>query len=142
MPTRNWQEATRHSSFNAFSQLPNVKLRLSLRYLGGSLVQLCGLLVPTFLHRRPQNDHDKANTLAPTAFLDGMRGLAAFVVFICHLTYGTFDITRAWGAPPDPETQSPAVYRDFLRLPIVRLLYSGPPMVAIFFVVSGYALKL
>lgn len=70
-----------------------------------------------------------------------MRGLAAFVVFICHLTYGTFDIVHAWGAKPDLDAQPPSAYKNFLRLPIVRLLYSGPPMVAIFFVISGYALS-
>jgi peptidoglycan/LPS O-acetylase OafA/YrhL len=73
-----------------------------------------------------------------------MRGLAAFIVFFCHLTYGTFDLTHSWGAKPDPENrpfQNDDVNKNFLRLPIVRLLYSGPPMVAIFFVVSGYALS-
>ncbi len=114
---------------------------LSLRYLSRPLTQVFSLLIPSFLHRRQQNDQAKSDRLAPTAFLDGMRGLAAFAVFICHLTYGTFDITHAWGAPPDPEMQQPNAFREFLRLPIVRLLYSGPPMVAIFFVISGYALS-
>lgn len=72
-----------------------------------------------------------------------MRGIAAFVVFICHLTYGTFDIGHAWGANPDAESdaQHGNSNKVFLRLPVVRLLYSGPPMVAIFFVISGYALS-
>lgn len=102
------------------------------------------ILIPSFLYRRPQQLHQNAashNLVAPTAFLDGMRGLAAFVVFICHLTYGTFDISHAWGANPDPDTLSPEAYKNFLRRPVVRLLYSGPPMVAIFFVISGYALS-
>jgi peptidoglycan/LPS O-acetylase OafA/YrhL len=119
----------------------NLGLCLSLRYLGRLFGQLVSLLVPSFLHRRSQSEPGKNEKLAPTAFLDGMRGLAAFAVFICHLTYGTFDIVHAWGAAPDPETKPPTAYREFIRLPVVRLLYSGPPMVAIFFVISGYALS-
>ncbi|KIX06481.1 uncharacterized protein Z518_04457 [Rhinocladiella mackenziei CBS 650.93] len=118
---------------------------LLLRYFARSLSQLFFLLLPSFLHPRHQNGRNKADKLPPTAFLDGMRGLAAFVVFICHLTYGSFDIGHAWGADPDSDSESrphnQSTYRNFLRLPIVRLLYSGPPMVAIFFVISGYALS-
>lgn len=80
--------------------------------------------------------HEKR--LHPTAYLDGMRGLAAFVVFLCHMSYGTFDITHVYNAgEPDVESEN----LSFLQLPIVRLLYSGPPMVAIFFVISGYVLS-
>ncbi|KAL2190837.1 hypothetical protein L209DRAFT_775898 [Thermothelomyces heterothallicus CBS 203.75] len=52
--------------------------------------------------------------LGPTAYLDGIRGLSAVAVFFY---------------PP-------------LLLPFVRLAFSGPPMVCVFFVVSGYALVL
>ncbi|KIW95819.1 uncharacterized protein Z519_02883 [Cladophialophora bantiana CBS 173.52] len=121
--------------------VPKITLCLSVRYLIRLLGQLFNLLMPSFLQRRSHNDQAKPDKIAPTAFLDGMRGLAAFVVFICHLTYGTFDIAHAWGATPDPEHQPTSVFGEYLRLPIVRLLYSGPPMVAIFFVISGYALS-
>lgn len=124
------------------NQIRNTGLCLSFKYLTRLLSQVLVLLIPSFLHRRPQNDLYKPDRLAPTAFLDGMRGLAAFAVFICHLTYGSFDITHAWGATPNLESQQPSTaYRELIRLPIVRLLYSGPPMVAIFFVISGYALS-
>ncbi|EXJ64250.1 hypothetical protein A1O7_00586 [Cladophialophora yegresii CBS 114405] len=122
-------------------QIWNFGLCYSHRHLGRLLGRLLSLLVPTFLHRRSPSEQGKADKLAPTAFLDGMRGLAAFAVFICHLTYGTFDIVHAWGAAPDPEIQPPTAFTELIRLPIVRLFYSGPPMVAIFFVISGYALS-
>ncbi|OAL36781.1 hypothetical protein AYO20_03836 [Fonsecaea nubica] len=122
-------------------QIPKVTLCLSVKFLAKLAGQLFNLLIPSFLQRRIHNDQAKPDKVAPTAFLDGMRGLAAFVVFICHLTYGTFDIAHAWGAVTDPEHQPMSVFREYLRLPIVRLLYSGPPMVAIFFVISGYALS-
>lgn len=130
-----WPGSPPMTNFNTANS--SFSLRQLLRLLG----RLLHLLIPSFLrlaHKNPMSQVEKA---PPTAFLDGMRGLAAFVVFICHLTYGTFDITYAYGAVP--EGQSPTdPYRDsLLRLPIVRLLYSGPPMVAIFFVISGYVLS-
>ncbi|EXJ86567.1 hypothetical protein A1O3_03520 [Capronia epimyces CBS 606.96] len=116
---------------------------LPFRFLVRSITQLFHLFLPSFIQPRHQHGQPKTDKPSPTAFLDGMRGLAAFVVFICHLTYGTFDIGHAWGATPDAdsETQHGNWNKAFLRLPVVRLLYSGPPMVAIFFVVSGYALS-
>ncbi|KAJ2903210.1 putative hard surface induced protein 3-like protein [Zalerion maritima] len=77
--------------------------------------------------------------LAPTAYLDGMRGMAAFFVFMCHYLYTSFVITEGYGVvnPENNKTQT-----SLLTLPFIRLIYSGPPMVCIFFVVSGYALSL
>ncbi|KAK3351036.1 acyltransferase family-domain-containing protein [Neurospora tetraspora] len=63
-----------------------------------------------------------------------MRGIAAFSVFLCHYFYTCFVIAEGWGS-------GGSNYR-FLKLPIIRLFYSGPPMVCIFFVISGYALCL
>lgn len=89
---------------------------------------------------RLQNEQTvaRAPTLHPTAYLDGMRGLAAFAVFLCHLSYGTFDLTHTYLAG---EADSESENKSLLQLPGIRLLYSGPPMVAIFFVISGYALS-
>ncbi|CAJ2502302.1 Uu.00g096960.m01.CDS01 [Anthostomella pinea] len=70
----------------------------------------------------------------PTAYLDGMRGLAALFVVFCHYAYTSFVIATGWGVD--------GANRELLRLPFVRLLYSGPSMVCVFFVVSGYALSL
>ncbi|KAK5946136.1 hypothetical protein PMZ80_000276 [Knufia obscura] len=101
--------------------------------------RLLSTIIPTFLQISRQKDHNvKQEKLHSTAYLDGMRGVAAFAVFLCHLSYGTFDITHTWGAG-EPGQPSENLY--FLQLPIIRLFYSGPPMVAIFFVVSGYALS-
>ena len=102
-------------------------------------IRFMHIISPSFLHRN--HDTEQHGDLSPTAFLDGMRGLAAFVVFICHLTYGSFDLTYAYGAIPSISDSVSDRHDSFLRLPIVRLLYSGPPMVAIFFIVSGFALS-
>lgn len=88
--------------------------------------------VPSFMRSRTDATPEK---LHPTAYLDGMRGLAAFSVFLCHLSYQFFFITFGFGQG------EPGENAWLIQLPIVRLFYSGPPMVSIFFVVSGYALS-
>ncbi|CAD0085698.1 unnamed protein product, partial [Aureobasidium vineae] len=85
--------------------------------------------LPTFLYTPPSTP---SKPLSATAWLDGMRGLAAFLVFIFHITYATHDVATAW---------TPNGKRDFLRLPLLRFFYHGPAMVSIFFVLSGYALS-
>lgn len=102
-----------------------------------SLMIRAGLfLLPSFVssrlshHERPRG----GDRLSPTAYLDGMRGLAAFIVFFCHYFYSSFIIADGWGS-------NDANY-DLFKLPFLRLVYAGPPMVAIFFIVSGYALSL
>ncbi|KAK3945946.1 acyltransferase family-domain-containing protein [Diplogelasinospora grovesii] len=71
----------------------------------------------------------------PTAYLDGMRGLAALFVFFCHHSYTSFVVAQGYGYGESSNYH-------FLKLPIVRLWYQGPPMVCVFFVISGYALSL
>ncbi|KAI1199695.1 acyltransferase family-domain-containing protein [Nemania serpens] len=97
-----------------------------------------------------------ARALSPTAYLDGMRGVAALFVFFCHYFYTAFFLAEGYnrqlpqlppGSDPDdaPSSSSPSSlskYTSLWRLPFVRLLYSGPSMVCVFFVISGYALSL
>ncbi|KAI1380668.1 acyltransferase [Hypoxylon crocopeplum] len=91
-------------------------------------------LLPSFVHHRYTRERFRTEKLHPTAYLDGMRGLAALFVFFCHYFYTAFRIAEGWG-------HENANY-EIWRLPFVRLLYSGPSMVCIFFVISGYALSL
>lgn len=67
----------------------------------------------------------------PTAWLDGMRGIAALLVYFYHLSYSTHDVYTGWSKG----------HHDFLRLPFIKTLYNGPAMVSLFFVLSGYALS-
>ncbi|PSR76855.1 acyltransferase 3, partial [Coniella lustricola] len=95
-------------------------------------------LLPSFVTSRiisSSVQHERSQgRLGPTSYLDGMRGLAALFVFFCHYSYSAFAIADGYGSNNEN--------RYLLKLPIFRLLYAGPPMVAIFFIVSGYALSL
>lgn len=91
-------------------------------------------LLPSFLHFASDQSTDAkpAKSLHPTAWLDGMRGVAALLVYVYHLSYSTHDVDTAWTYDGK---------RSFLRLPLIRFFYNGHFMVAIFFVLSGYALS-
>ncbi|KAF2089827.1 hypothetical protein K490DRAFT_71565 [Saccharata proteae CBS 121410] len=78
------------------------------------------------LHRR-----EEPHAASRLACLDGLRGVAALIVFICHLfwTYHSW-VEYGYGDGPDNNR--------FIQLPIIRLVISGHAMVSLFFVVGGY----
>ncbi|CAN8105978.1 unnamed protein product [Discula destructiva] len=82
------------------------------------------------------------STARPTAkikALDGLRGIACFLVFNYHFLWPwTPLIMLGWGARP-PKSPEPLDV-SYWQLPIVCLLHRGRPMVAIFFAISGYVL--
>ncbi len=91
------------------------------------------VLVPSFLH--PVEPGQAPRRLHPTSWLDGMRGVAALLVVAhhsCMLGFGDH-IRRGYGSGPDEVW--------VMQLPILRLLYAGPPQVTLFYVISGYALS-
>ncbi|KFA66425.1 hypothetical protein S40285_01315 [Stachybotrys chlorohalonatus IBT 40285] len=90
-------------------------------------------LVPSFLQGRHAREQIRPAKLAPTAYLDGMRGLAALFVYFCHYFYQAFTIAESWGCGDNNY--------HFLKLPFIRLFYQGPQAVCVFFVISGYALS-
>lgn len=113
----------------------SIPTRMPSRSQGRALVVKTSLfLLPSFVASRLAHERPGPHRLGPTAYLDGMRGLAAFIVFFCHYFYTSFNIADGWGSEDKNY--------DILKLPFLRLLYAGPPMVAIFFIVSGYALSL
>jgi len=88
-------------------------------------------LAPSFFRRSDPNAKAK---LHPTAYLDGIRGVAAFIVFIYHFLSDWFPALR-YGYGSGPE------YTNILQMPLIRIFYQGRGMVTIFFIVSGYALS-
>ncbi|KAI1105332.1 acyltransferase [Jackrogersella minutella] len=107
---------------------------LRLSSWSSTMMRIGIFLLPSFVQHRCARERFRTEKLHPTAYLDGMRGLAALFVFFCHYFYTAFRIAEGWGRD--------GVNHEIWRLPFIRLLYSGPSMVCIFFVVSGYALSL
>ncbi|KAI1357304.1 acyltransferase family-domain-containing protein [Xylaria arbuscula] len=83
---------------------------------------ICATSTPSALHRQ-----------RPTAWLDGLRGVAAVFVVLHHMSliWFSWDIHNGWNTWND----------HFIQLPIIRLSISGPANVMLFFVISGYALS-
>ena len=93
-----------------------------------NLMALGSALVPSFMGKNTRR------RLYSTSYLDGLRGVAAFIVFIDHFAVNYFDLLRrGYGSTAD----------DFylIQIPLVRLFYSGRASVAIFFVISGFVLS-
>ncbi|EGP85706.1 putative acyltransferase, partial [Zymoseptoria tritici IPO323] len=68
-----------------------------------------------------------------TAYLDGMRGLVALLVFVRHFSL-------PWQPHLDYGYGQYGSYHGLLRLPFLRILFAGP-WVPMMFVVSGYVLS-
>ncbi|KAL6411586.1 hypothetical protein AUP68_05302 [Ilyonectria robusta] len=89
-------------------------------------------LVPSFLQGRSMREKIRPAKLGPTAYLDGMRGIAALFVYFCHYLYQCYRIGFSWGFEGN---------YNFMRFPFIRLYCAGPAAVCVFFVISGYALS-
>lgn len=74
--------------------------------------------------------------LRPTAYLDGLRGLAAFAVYTAHSEAWNHDVQLIQYGFGYKEHYS------FITLPFVRVFFTGGhSAVAIFFVISGFVLS-
>jgi hypothetical protein len=92
-------------------------------------------LLPSFVQNKIRPSTKPQKPLHPTGFLDGMRGVAAFLVIVFHLVVCCYDAKHGYASGDHGE------HREFFKLPFIRIIYAGPTMVSIFFVVSGYALS-
>ncbi|KAE9370605.1 hypothetical protein N431DRAFT_426969 [Stipitochalara longipes BDJ] len=93
-------------------------------------------ILPSFIQQRIRPGLTKSQRVHPTSYLDGLRGVASFIVFMGHYTEENLGwYTEPYGLYEDGAKSSP------LQLPFVRVLYSARPMVHIFFIISGYVLS-
>ncbi|KAF4632894.1 hypothetical protein G7Y89_g5231 [Cudoniella acicularis] len=98
-----------------------------------TLTLLLHFLTPSFL-RHSSSAPGAKRKLYPTSYLDGLRGIAAFIVFIDHFGTNWFEpLRRGYGSTEENHY--------LIQLPFIRLLYAGRASVAVFFVISGFVLS-
>ncbi|KAI1879513.1 hypothetical protein JX265_002467 [Neoarthrinium moseri] len=123
--------------------LPGLLLRLAFHHF----FSVFSFVVPSFLvslisHLRNGSSSSAQSNpkkpLHPTAYLDGLRGVAAFVVYIFHWSYLWFPFLRnGWYySEEDPEC------KYWIQMPIIRAVHSGRASVTIFFIISGYVITI
>lgn len=131
------------SSFSDYAfPTPGKWKRMTISMLG-TLLRLLLFTVPTFLRSTPHvavsNGSEKQSPMDippktfSTQYLDGVRGLASFIVFVFHFTHLLFPSTNSGFIVGSNNT-------SIWQLPMIRFAYSGAAMVSIFFIVSGYVL--
>ena len=93
-------------------------------------------LIPSPIQRRLAPQLSKAPRIHPTSYLDGLRGLASFIVFAHHYTCEyVYPYVAYYGVSSEKVPSSP------VQLPFIRVAFAGRPMVHIFFVISGFVLS-
>lgn len=119
----------------AQSPVPKFCLRMpSRRDLRAALQTTSHIMLPSFLFKSEAAPRVRSRgTNVDTAWLDGLRGLASITVFIYHFLFA-FTMLPQIGYSPG--------YRQWLRLPGIRIIFDDFDGVAIFFIVSGYVCSL
>lgn len=94
-------------------------------------------LLPSFVSRQWNGTDlaEKSARIDDTSYLNGLRGIGALVVVIQHTTHEYYPENAGCYGDGPPETD------HFVQLPFVRILVDGSFSVALFFVISGFALS-
>lgn len=72
-----------------------------------------------------------------TVWLTGLRGIAALIVAFTHFFEGELNAGfRGYFADPPEEN------RYFFQVPLIRIVFAGQGMVALFFVISAYSISI
>lgn len=93
--------------------------------------------LPSFL----RCEKKKPRTIHSTAYLDGLRGVAALFVAFDHYVAQFFPYISKGYLSQDKSEPGAGENNRFVQLPIIRVFYNGWFMVSIFFVISGYVLS-
>ena len=92
------------------------------------------MLLPSYIRRRLRNEPAKHVKRSPTTYLNGFRGVMAFLVFVRHFSL-------PWQPDLDHGFGQGENHMGWFRLPVIRMLYAGPN-VPVFLVVSGFVMSL
>ncbi|KAL3428419.1 hard surface induced protein 3-like protein [Phlyctema vagabunda] len=129
------QEAERFPRASRTESETNIFSEPRYRGLGKCLRRIGRFMVPSWVQDWVSQGPSEPPSIHPTAYLDGLRGWASLFVLIYHSTYD-YHPKRSQGYGVDPK------HSHFIQLPILRVLYSGPNMVWVFYAISGFALSL
>ena len=157
LPSARWQQDPRWTTYIKQGPMsPRILLQnMSFRR---TLKQLLEFLLPSPLQQiynpitpvhttlpppsHPQHSSNKKPPSTNLAHLDGLRGLACFLVVNQHYTYTfTTAIFRGYGAPDPANPIAPSPNTYVTQLPVINLLWNGHASVCIFFVISGLVLS-
>jgi peptidoglycan/LPS O-acetylase OafA/YrhL len=113
------------------SVIPKLVAR-KLRLRTSPVRSMAAHLLPSYLRKSSENG--KQRKIRPTSYLDGIRGVASFFVFIHHYALDYFpELHEGYLSQPTNDW--------IFQLPFIRIIYSGRFMVGLFFVLSGYVLS-
>lgn len=132
LPSNSWSQSDPMSS----TLLHNI-LRNPQPYVISTIL----FLLPSFIVEPLRNYSSSSRPtppkpLGPTAWLDGLRGVAALIVWVFHwcLLWFTKAYNDVYG--------SPGSANYIFQLPFIRTLTSGVASVAVFFLISGYVITI
>ncbi|KAJ0271488.1 hypothetical protein COL940_011011 [Colletotrichum noveboracense] len=105
------------------------------------LMSILCLILPSFIFsstKSPSLDSRRSSTSQvndSTAYLDGLRGLASFIIYISHYSHLWYpELGQGYVAADDGSMS--------WQKSVVRILHSGRSGVTILFVISGYVLSI
>lgn len=74
--------------------------------------------------------------------LDGLRGLAALNVVLCHFLFAFTPEVLHKNYINTPENKNPSLLFELITSPFISIFYNGHYAVMVFFVISGYVLTI
>jgi peptidoglycan/LPS O-acetylase OafA/YrhL len=133
-----------HEIYQPVAEESKTESRIPPTYVGKFQAFLF-ILLPTwiqcyFLSRKL---HVPSRPLSSTAWLDGLRGVAALIVAVYHFLEASpgFYNNPFYIGPYTEKDKGAIAWTSPLQLHIVRVIYAGTTMVPIFFLISGYVLS-
>lgn len=146
------EHAAQEETIGLHRGIPSLKRQHHLGGMHSTLAGLVGLvleclrrfavfLLPSFVAARwfrSPKGQAPPEKVRLTAYLDGLRGVAAWSVLNAHLSATLQRSSGAGWGHPGPGGNNPEIY----KLPFLRLVYDGEFAVALFFAISGFALSI